>query len=272
MRIGFVILNYKTYQMTIDLVNRIKERIKNLSYEIIVVDNGSPNESAEILKDAASDFIFIANTRNAGYAAGNNIGIKYAVNHDNEYVLVMNNDIDIPSEDVIHKMIKLMESNKAIAAVSPKIVDGKGKHDPPIYFRKPNYWDLTLGIFRYQKERFQIDENQNFRVYAPRGSFMLLRGKAIKAVDFLDENTFLYYEEPILAERLTAKGFECWHCGETEVIHNHAVTISSTFNKRNMAKNVCRSYRYYLKEYRKFNHASIGLCVIIRYLAIMIRR
>ena len=272
MKIGFVILNYKTYQMTLDLIDRIRNRITNLCYEIIVIDNASDSESAKKLSEWTERYNFIENTSNSGYAAGNNIGIRYAVDEGDEYVLVMNNDIDIPSEDVIIKMLCLMEQNKKIAAVSPRIVDGQGKHDPPIYFRKPTYYDLTFGIFRFQKERFQFDEYKNSPVYAPRGSFMLLRSSAMKDVDYLDEHTFLYYEEPILAERLNRKGYECWHCGETEVIHNHAVTISTTFTKNNMARNVCKSYKYYLTEYRHYNFLLTSICLGIRYLAIMIRR
>ena len=274
MKIGIVILNYKTYEMTISLAKQLHEKVNIDDTEIIVVDNNSPNDSSEKLAEYAAQglYIFIRNDINAGYASGNNIGIKYAVNHGAEFILVVNNDIIISSEDVIDRMIKLMDYNSQIAAVSPRIVDAQGKHDPPIYFKRPNFYDLTIGMVAFQRERFKFNEYTNCKIYAPRGSCMLLRASAMKSIDYLDENTFLYYEEPILSERLDEKHYECWHCGEAEVIHNHAVTISSSFSKRKIAKNVCTSYSYYLKKYRKYKKLTRLVCVIVRYLAIVIRR
>ena len=94
MKIVVVILNYKTYEMTLKLIKNI-ERIKgNEKVDIVVVDNASPNESADILRTESNDshrFALLKNDINSGYAAGNNVGIKYAVENGAEYILVSNN-------------------------------------------------------------------------------------------------------------------------------------------------------------------------------------
>lgn len=271
MKLGIVILNYNTYDMTMNLIKQINMLIKHFDYYLIVVDNASTNESVEYLENFDESFIFLKNDNNSGYASGNNIGIKNAVGLGCDYVLVMNNDIDMVSEDVVDSMISIMNNNQVIAAVSPRIVDAEGKADPPIYFRKPTFIDLSFGMMKFQKERFRFDESKNCRVYAPRGSFMLLRSSAIEKINYLDENTFLYYEEPILAEKLSEIGLECWHCGNVQVIHNHAVTIKKSYQKKQISNILIHSYRYYLREYRHYNRLKIYICLFFRKLALLRR-
>ena len=273
--LAIVILNYNTYEMTLDLVNSLNRICPKESCSIIVVDNASPNESAQKLQDNAIKtnlFTFIKSEKNGGYAAGNNVGLKYAVEQGFTYSLVLNNDIEIDSYQQIQNMIDLMSSNPQIGAVSPRIIGKDGKKDPPIYFKKPSFWDLSLGIKENNRQRYAFDENRLVQIYAPRGSCMLLKNEALKKIDFMDEYTFLYYEEPILAERLSKMGFECWLCGTSCVVHNHAVTISKSINKKKIIETISRSYNYYLSKYRQFNMLQTCVCVSIRKLAIMARR
>lgn len=272
---AIIILNYNTYDMTLDLIDELFRICPQERCQIIVIDNASPNESAEVLEKKAEmngKFIFIKNDKNGGYAAGNNIGLRYAVGHGFKYSLVINNDIEIDSYNQIANMIELMEKTTSIGAVSPRIIGKDSKKDPPIYFKKPSFWDLSFGIKANNKQRYQFDENRNAKIYAPRGSCMLLRNEDIKLINFLDEHTFLYYEEPILAERLDMIGKNCWLCGESEVIHNHAVTISKAINKKKIIETITNSYKYYLSSYRKFNKIQVAICLGIRKIAIAVRR
>jgi hypothetical protein len=268
MKMSIVILNYNTYEMTLNLISNIENICKDKNIDIVIVDNCSQNESTEVLQKESKNntrYKFIKSEHNGGYATGNNIGIKYAIDNDADYILVSNNDIEIESFDVIEKMLRLMEDNERIGAVSPRIVSKDGRKDPPIYFEKPTFWDLTLGSALYHKKRWYVfDENRNCQIYAPRGSFMLLRAEMMEKIGLLDEKTFLYYEEPILAERLDSIGAECWLCGETQVIHNHGKTIKTVIKKKKTYKIVCDSYEYYLRQYRKMNILLVGLCVGIR--------
>lgn len=266
MKLFILLLNYNTYELTLNLICSLKNVLSSFQFELIVVDNGSKNESRNKLQLASEKmgFIFLYNSENLGYAAGNNCGLRYACEHGADYILVSNNDIEIDSEEQIKKMVTLIESNQKIAAVSPRIVDKRGKKDPPIYFVRPSFWDYSFGIVAFNKKRMRFNENINSKIYAPRGSFMLLRADAIKEIGFLDENTFLYYEEPILAERLMKKGFECWLCGETYVVHNHASTINKTIDKKAVLSLLQQSQKYYLSEYRKFNKFKIWLCLFFR--------
>lgn len=262
---AIIILNYNTYQMTLELVHNLDEKFGNEA-DIIVVDNASPNESAQILKKESEEkgFIFLESKENGGYAKGNNIGIRYAQKNGYLYVLISNNDVLIQSSETLRKLEDVMKHNPKIGAVSPKLVERDGRKSPPIYYRVPSFWDLTFGMLAYRKKRYQQDDTKSYQVYAPRGSFMLLRNSILKKAGNFDESTFLYYEEPILAERIRKVGGICWHCGETEIVHLGSETIDYSINKKFKLDSLCQSYEHYLRSYRNLGKIRIRLCILFR--------
>lgn len=273
-KVGIVILNYNTSNLTLNLIDNIKEKLSYPNYEIIVVDNCSPNASQEILQKESikQGFTFIANRINAGYAQGNNLGIDHAVDNGADYIVISNNDIVVIEPDCVDKLIDVLDSDEKIGVVSPCLISLDGKTDPPIYFKRPSFYDLTLGSFFYHRKRFKQDCTDTYAVYAPRGSFMVLRSSDLKAVNNLDENTFLYFEEPILAEKLAKIGKFALHCGNTKVVHNHGKTISTSVSRKRNMLLLVKSYRYYLNNYRNFNFFQIEICILFRKIIFFIRR
>ena len=267
--VAVVILNYNTFQMTLDTISEIRNQEYDGNVTIIVVDNKSPNESAKILEENAHKlgYIFIESENNNGYAAGNNIGIKHSCSLKKAYTFVMNNDVKLPDKNTFEKMVRFMEKHREIGAASPRIIGIDGKKDKPIYYKKPSMWDLTFGMISYNRGRSLFDDERNCGVYAPRGSFMILRNSAVDEADYMDESTFLYYEEPILAERLAKNGYKVAHLGDTHVIHAHAATIKTEVQKKKGLRILCESYRIYLSKYRHFGNLLVKCCLIIRYLA-----
>lgn len=242
--------------------------------KLIVVDNGSPNESQKILKEASKSegFVMLFSENNVGYAAGNNIGIRFAINKGADYILVSNNDIEVESPIVLQEMINLIDSNPSIGVVSPRIIGKDGRNDPPLYFKKPSFWDLSFGTVSFRRNRFRFNDQVNQQIYAPRGSFMLFRANVIHEIGLLDEKTFLYFEEPILAEMLNNFGYQVWHCGLSTVVHNHGETISSTFTKKDICNFLVNSLKYYLKHYRKMNTIKIAICVLFKKIVFLRRK
>lgn len=274
MKIAIVVLNYNTYKCTLKFVSNLKTVGENRDFDLIVIDNNSNNESQKALLEASikQSFTLFLNDENLGYAGGNNVGIRHALKNGADYILVANNDIEIASFSVIDAMASLMEKNKKIGAVSPRIIGKNKEIDPPVYYKKPSFWDLTFGIALFNKKRFGFPDNGISKVYAPRGSFMLLRASTMRDIGFLDENTFLYYEEPILAERMAAIGQECWHYGLESVVHNHGETIKSTYENDAICALLLKSQNYYLKQYRHMNALSRRLCLLFRKMAFYRKR
>lgn len=267
-QIGIVILNYNTFELTIKLLENIYNTLLYSNYQMIVVDNYSTNDSYKKLyeykKNSSFDFVLMQSTKNGGYAYGNNIGIKYAIQHDAEYVLIINNDIIFTDARTIDVLIDVMRKNRHIGAVSPRLISLDGQDDYPIYWNRPSFFDLSIGYYFFVKGKKKQLLNANHPLYAPRGSCMLLKSIDLEQIGCLDENTFLYYEEPILAERLLKIGKICFYVGEVSVIHNHAQTISNNVKIKDMLQHIAKSYEYYLHVYRKFPSIQVSICIFVK--------
>lgn len=260
--IAVIILNYRSWKDTIKEINLCNALLKIKFKNIIVVDNASPNESADILRRDAEKkgYIFIGSNINKGYAAGNNIGLRYAYSKGYKYAWILNNDIIIKDAKIIEKLFSVFIKDNSVAAVSPDIYSVEGY----MYNRdaqKPTFFDYTIGILRYRKSgRKVIDLGGYAYVYRPQGCCMMIDLKITNDIEYLDEHTFLYMEEAILAERFLVNGYRCACCLNTSIIHNHSKTVKSSFNTKKIRKINNDSLRYYLSSYRHFTRIQILLC------------
>lgn len=262
-RIAVIVLNYKSWKETLEEIDCCN-RVLNADYcDIFVVDNASPNNSLEELEIASKlkHFNLLSSNENKGYAAGNNIGLRQALLRGYKYGLILNNDIIIDDPEMLEKMVSVLKIDNSVAVINPDIYAPDG-HMFNRDSTRPSFWDLTFGMFRYPIKGRLIDDLGGYGyVYRPQGCCMMVDIEKLSEVDYMDENTFLYCEEPILAERLLKKGYRCACCNCTKVIHNHSTTVKNVFSKNRIIKMKNVSYKYYLKKYRRFNSMQIALCL-----------
>ncbi|MGG5359051.1 MULTISPECIES: glycosyltransferase [unclassified Enterococcus] len=161
--VSFVILHYQVTDVTCNCVESI---LKNVEGEkrIIIVDNDSPNGSYQILKEKYKDqvnVIVLKNKKNDGFAKGNNIGYRYAKNYnDSDFIVVMNNDMEIEQVDFIDKIYESYnETNFAI--LGPDIYSVKYKyHQNPQASKNFTYEELIE-----RKKRLIIKNKLNVVYY-----------------------------------------------------------------------------------------------------------
>ena len=271
-RVLVVILNYLSYQLTLELIAQLKE-LKYPQIDVYVVDNASPNESGKVLESEAAKwgYTFYYNSNNSGYAAGNNIGIRYAVEHGYDYAWILNNDIQLTDMEILTHLVSEIENRESVACIGPKLYSLEGIPWGP-YVNRPTFFSMTLGIFAEKKKREkQIHQSQE--VYRLYGCCVLMRCKALQSVDYMDESTFLYCEEEILAERLLRKGFTSYYLAETSAVHMESVTVNRSLKARSFVKvkTVWKSFDIYLKEYRGYNWALRACCKFVRAAVMLIR-
>lgn len=133
-RIIFIILHYIVDEVTIKSVEHIKRNMDIDDYQIIVVDNCSPNDSYDILlkKFEADEYVtLIRNSENLGFTGGNNKGIKYATEHyEFEFMVVLNNDAFL-LETAFYYKLKMYYNNYHFAVAGPRIIDPYGRNSNP---------------------------------------------------------------------------------------------------------------------------------------------
>jgi len=281
MKVAITILNYKNYTDTINCIHSILAS-NNKDYIIIVVDNASNNDSLEIINEefksvtpvykgeddiANTKFIdksilLVQNKENAGYAAGNNTGLKLGARLGCKYLLVLNNDT-LFTDDCLSLLVSELQKSENTLCVGPLLFKGdKVSVDYNCAKKRPRHWDIfVLSYFgkcfrteTWRKYYYYIYKNKikdPIIVDVISGSCMLFDTFKFEKINYFDEGTFLYYEEAIVTEKARLNNYDLKLVPEATLIHLGAQTMKkhsySTFTLR------CSydSAIYYLTHWRK---------------------
>lgn len=219
-----IIVSFKNELMTCDYVNNELSKCPEVDH-IIIVNNASTEESNQKLKEgihdayiASEDYyhggrvIILPYSSNQGFAKGNNQGVKYVNKFINsKYILFTNDDIIINDADVIKKIIDKRESDDSIGCIGPKILKRDGSLQGPgkytslwkRYFLYTAYPVAQRVMHRYllqKRKKSDTAKHEGF-TYVVIGCFFLVKTSDFIEIGMMDEATFLYREEEILAEK-----------------------------------------------------------------------
>jgi len=217
--VSFITVNYDHLSDTIEFL----ESAKALTYpniEIIVVDNNSPKEKpSEEVKRKYPNVRFVQNSRNLGFAGGNNAGLRVA---QGDYFFLLNNDTLLPT-GFLEPIIHFMETHADAGMASPKVmypdnttiqyagargispVTGRGKR---------------LGLF--EKDTGQY--NTNYKTDLGHGAALIIPKKIADLVGPMPELYFLYYEEHDWCEQVKRLGYTMYYIGESYIIHKESIS------------------------------------------------
>ena len=232
--IGIVILNYETWDVTLQCMESIMEAENEEMIRIYLVDNAStrkkPKEIDRFIEQHSVTYIEAAENR--GYAAGNNLGICQALKDQCTYVLITNNDIRFRSAS-IYRLKQLLESSDRIGIVGPQVVGLDGFHQPSVAMYRTGIREIFhfyTGFRCFHRKAMREyqgmdqDAGGQYPVYHVSGCCFLMNRKAAETLYPLDENTFLYDEELIIGIRMEQAGLQTWYCGTAVVEHHHGYT------------------------------------------------
>lgn len=213
-KVSIIILNWNGLEDTIECLESLRQ-ITYPNYGVIIVDNGSFGNDAQMLKEKFGDYIFlIENDKNYGYAGGVNIGIKYALNNfATDYILLLNNDTVVDPE-FLTKMVEALEGDPSIGIVGPAVyystcTQGIGKNNK---INKIKMWIALIGIK-------QISDEGG----AP-GCCQLIKKDVIKKIGFFDESYFCYFEDRDYDTRARAAGYKIVSTPAARIWHGYGHT------------------------------------------------
>ena len=266
MRLGVVILNYKSYDVTLDCLSKL-ERLEQLD-DIVVVDNNSPNASYQRLQAAQPGhrWHLLQSGENRGYSAGNNVGIRYLMEHTGDDI------IGIVNPDVCFDGEFLRQIRGAFAAHDEYAVLTGVQHrrDGSVSNRsfwpeltrwttiRSNLWFLnklanrqTEYNMRFVRETLSQAAGQDLvEVPVVEGCCFFMRRCAWEQIGLLDERMFLFFEEDILAYRVHRKGWKIGVLPQTAFLHDHSTTLKSIYSSLQtdllLLKSRGKFYRHYL--------------------------
>lgn len=209
-KVACILLNWNGWQDTIECLDALKTNdYPNL--EIIVVDNGSTNDSVTRIKAAHPDVLLLESGKNLGFAGGNNIGMRYALDHRAEYLWLLNNDTK-PAQDALSTLVKKALTDPKIGAVASVCYYANNPSKVQVWAgAKVNMW---IGFARNYTE-----PREDRSLHALYGASMLIARPALEQVGLLDEGFFHYWEETEFSLRLRNAGWRLAAAADSCILH-----------------------------------------------------
>lgn len=244
-KVGIVIVNYNAEKYQNQAIRSISA-MDYSNYEIIVVDNASTDNSIIKLRAEFQDVILIETGENLGVAAGNNIGIKCAIKRGAEYVLLINNDVEV-SKTLLKYLINNASEN---IMTIPKIY----------YYDRKNIintiggcvdWD-TGDVFYYGMNGRDCERySQKRYVEIAATCCMLIHKTVFKDVGLMDSKYFMYYDDTDFCVRAVKRGYKILYVPTAKMWHK--VGMSSGGSKSKICRYYsARNYLYFIHKFKKY--------------------
>jgi GT2 family glycosyltransferase len=218
-RVCTIVLNYNDISNTIETLKSVDE----LTYEnnsLLLVENSTEKEIIEKIRSWFPSLEIIENEGNQGYAGGNNIGMRRAIEMGADYIFLLNNDVML-EKGVLEKLTTAMESAPECAACQPIIA----------YFHdNDRIWSAgTEMYFGYPRLFWKGKKLQRNGIKMPPfglvGCALFLRASALKKIGLFDESLFLMQEETDWCIRAVKMGYQLLVVSNAVVYHKVSETL-----------------------------------------------
>lgn len=281
-KIGVIVVSYHNTDMTTRYVTKELTKLTT-PYTLVVVNVAATREDSQRLADACGLRLVddgqkiteesprgyvIWDEENLGYARGNNKGVRFlnTIGTFTHY-LFSNDDIEIDNTGVLEVMCDKLDSMPSIAGIGPRILgtDGRDQNPHDKYISPYRKIGWRLLSFLRKKKRIKeswLDAIDNSRpTYWVQGSFMMINANDFNIVGGFDSDTFLYFEEAILAERFKKIGKGFYYESSVKIIH-YECGSSKQRTEHLKAINKESAVVYY-KKYKKINTVTLYLYTIL---------
>lgn len=249
------ILNYNCADKTIRCIESIRDLTIGISFEIIVVDNKSTDDSFSKLQKI-NNISLIEAEYNCGFSRGNNLALRRA---KGKYCILLNPDT-ILKNNALKILFDFMELHPNAGAIGPQLYSlNNEKQFSYGIFRSLFHrmrWEFIPELKRLiylksekKKETKQKSEKKNYKIIGrPRGCAFMIKTSNLYKVGYLDERFFMYNEETDWALRFINFGFDNYFIGDAEIYHEWGVTTSDNKNFFDLV-HTSSYYKYYSKYY-----------------------
>lgn len=257
-KVYIVLLNYNAWQDTIECVQSLL-RQNYASYEIIVVDNASANDSRNqllnwakhqtveaaplpyqlftyhasqfepVIQQPGSRINFIWSDKNGGFAYGNNVGIRYSMQQKQPHFIWLLNNDTVVQENTLATLVACFKTQSATGKTGMVGCLQLYYHDPSIVQIMYGRYNYRFGLASEYGARMPVDQALQLPpkpVDYLSGACMLTHSSVIEQTGGLSEDYFLFFEELDFAVRLKRAGYALLYCPETSILHKHGISIN----------------------------------------------
>lgn len=253
MRIAFVILHYQNIDDTVACIKSLQDNLNYENKKIVVVDNASPNGTGKRLQErynAVEQVQVLLADVNEGYARGNNLGYQYAREElQSDFIIVLNNDTMVKQKDFCDVIIEKYHE-KGYHLLGPDVVDENGNHQNPnrvervgipkikkiirnrkiirTYLKIKSLvgWTKSMRLLEILERREEKKAKANTTYKTERENVVLHGSCIVFSPSYVKENaeafypnTFMYFEEDILACKCQDKGYLTLYTPSVSILH-----------------------------------------------------
>lgn len=214
-----ILVNWNGYPFTSQCLRSLAGVIYP-NFNIIVVDNGSSDDSLSRLKKENPRCIYLKSAENLGFAGGNNLGIEYALKKGYDYIMLLNNDTEV-APDFLSRLVNVMVENreKRLGVVQPLIMYN---HDRSMIWSAGGKFRKATGDSHTLLERSVLndtDVSEGYPVDWITGCCMLLTADCIRATGLLNPSYFAYYEDVDWSLRIRDNGYSLYVVPTAKIFH-----------------------------------------------------
>lgn len=223
-KIAIIILNWNGKSDTLACLDSIQQ----LTYphiEVIVVDNGSTDDSVAALRNRLLVFssgTLLETGENLGYAEGNNVGIRYAMDHKADFLFLLNNDT-IVAPDILERFLEQFQSSPHVGILGAKIFlyDQRDTLDHLGGMWNPKRGEFDFIGLRQSADAFQTPQELDYAC----GAGLMIKRSVIETIGLLEPRFFLIWEESDFSFRARRAGFSTLSCPTAKLWHK----VSASF-------------------------------------------
>lgn len=259
MDVSISIVSYNTKNLILRCIESIYKYTRGITYEVIVIDNGSRDGTVSEIEKRFPKVKLIKNKTNEFFTKANNKALKIA---KGRYFLVLNSDTYF-IDNSLKKFVLYMDPHKNVGASEGLEIYEDGRFVPTgSRFSDPltDFYELSLiGRRIADKKRiawYRItseDRANTFNIDVGCDAFLIVRKDLLEQIGGYDENFLLYYTENDLCARIKKEGYEITHFGKARVMHR----VSATAKKLGWKKTDIY-YRDLFSYYKKYGHLLSG--------------
>jgi len=244
LRVACVVLNYNGRDVTLEALGSLTG-MDYPAYDVIVVDNGSTDGSFEAIAEQYPEVVQVRTEKNLGPAGGANLGLRHALERDYDYVLILNNDIEV-ARDLLTEMVRLAESRPEIGIVGPKsyyywdrerIWSAGGR----MVFREAATKERGTGAL----DRGQFDRDEEIGYV--NGCAQLVKRAVFEEIGLWDPLFHLSFEDADFCMRARHAGWRCWYAHRAKLWHMVSVTAGGY--KESRTYHTARSTALFIRRY-----------------------